>query len=47
MENKIFGYHGKLLRIDLNKQTQKTEDISPDDLRLYMGGRGLGAAILL
>ena len=43
----IFGCHGKLLRIDLTKQTYRTENISPDDLRLFLGGRGLGAAMLL
>jgi aldehyde:ferredoxin oxidoreductase len=43
----IFGYHGKLLRIDLTKQTHQTETISPNDRRLFLGGRGLGAALLL
>jgi aldehyde:ferredoxin oxidoreductase len=43
----IFGYHGKLLRIDLTKQTHQTETISPNDRRLFLGGRGLGAAMLL
>jgi aldehyde:ferredoxin oxidoreductase len=46
-EKDIFGYHGKLLRINLTKETWQTESISPDDFRLYMGGRGLGAAMLL
>ena len=48
MENEdIFGCHGKLLRIDLTKQTYQTDNISPNELRLFLGGRGLGAATLL
>lgn len=46
-EKPILGYHGRLLRIDLTRQTHTSESISPDDFRLYMGGRGLGAAMLL
>lgn len=46
-EKDICGCHGKLLRIDLTKQTHQTETISPNDLRLFLGGRGLGAAMIL
>jgi aldehyde:ferredoxin oxidoreductase len=46
-ETHIFGCHGKMLRIDLTNQTHQTERISTDDLRLFLGGRGLGAAMLL
>ncbi len=47
MENTIFGYHGTLLRIDLTEQICRTEKIDPNEFRLYMGGRGLGASMLL
>ena len=46
-EKDISGCHGKLLRIDLTKQTHQTENISRNDLRLFLGGRGLGAAMML
>jgi len=41
-EKDISGCHGKLLRIDLTKQTHQTENISRNDLRLF-----LGAAMML
>ena len=44
---KRFGNHGRLLRIDLSHQDIQTENLSESDLRLFMGGRGLGAAIML
>ena len=44
---KTFGSHGRLLRIDLTHQVVQTEQLSLNDLRLYLGGRGLGAAIML
>jgi aldehyde:ferredoxin oxidoreductase len=43
----ILGYHGRLLRIDLTQRTSRVETLDPEDLRLFMGGRGLGAALLL
>ena len=43
----FFGWHGKLLRIDLSAQTFQAESIPARDLQLYLGGRGLGAALLL
>ena len=42
-----FGNHGRLLKIDLTNQDIRTENLSENDLRLFMGGRGLGAAIML
>ncbi|MBW2058031.1 MAG: aldehyde ferredoxin oxidoreductase family protein [Deltaproteobacteria bacterium] len=46
-ENPIYGYHGNLLRIDLSRKTSESELLDPEDLRLFLGGRGLGAALLL
>ena len=43
----LYGYHGKLLRIDLTQESFETEPLDPEDLRLFLGGRGLGAALLL
>ncbi len=40
------GYAGKLLRVDLTKKTCRGEPWSPEDMRAYMGGAGLGAIIL-
>jgi aldehyde:ferredoxin oxidoreductase len=41
------GYHSELLRIDLSQRTFKTEPLDPQDLRHFLGGRGLGAALML
>lgn len=41
-----FGYMGKILHVNLSKQTSWVEDIPEDLLRQYIGGSGLGARIL-
>jgi len=46
MSEVYYGYHGKLLRIDLTHQSSGVEAISTDDLHLFWGGRGLGALFL-
>jgi aldehyde:ferredoxin oxidoreductase len=46
MNGPYYGYHGRLLRIDLTHQSSGVEAISTDDLRLFWGGRGLGALFL-
>ena len=38
------GYMGKLLRVNLSTQKFSIETIDPDEYRLFLGGRGLGAA---
>ncbi len=38
------GYMGKLLRINLSRREYQIEAIDPQDYRLFLGGRGLGAA---
>ncbi|OGO33417.1 MAG: hypothetical protein A2Z16_00890 [Chloroflexi bacterium RBG_16_54_18] len=40
------GWTGKLLRVDLSQKTSGCEDIEPDVLHTYLGGRGLGAYFL-
>ncbi len=40
------GYHGKVLRVDLGRGSVATEDLDEKLAREYVGGRGLGSAIL-
>ncbi len=46
-DDRMYGYHERLLRIDLSRQTFKVEPLEQQDLHLFLGGRGLGAALLL
>ncbi len=46
METIKGGYFGKLLRVNLDDHTCKTEDIPEKTLLDYIGGRGLGSKIL-
>ncbi|MCX7973780.1 MAG: aldehyde ferredoxin oxidoreductase family protein [Candidatus Aminicenantes bacterium] len=36
------GYHGRILEVDLSKGRIKSLPLNPEDLALYLGGRGLG-----
>ena len=38
----IKGWMGKMLRVDLTAGTCMAVDLDPDELRKYIGGRGLG-----
>src|SRR5687768_480471 len=40
------GYAGKILRIDLTNERVWTQELPPEELRMYLGGTGLGAKIL-
>ncbi|MEW6276928.1 MAG: aldehyde ferredoxin oxidoreductase family protein, partial [Bacillota bacterium] len=40
------GFHGKLLRIDLNSQAFREEIIPEEILKRYLGGKGLGSYLL-
>jgi aldehyde:ferredoxin oxidoreductase len=42
-----FGYHGRLLHIDLSERTATARDIAADMLSGYVGGTGLGTRLLL
>jgi len=42
----MYGSTGKLLRVDLTKERIEQESISEQDVRLFLGGRGLGTKIL-
>ncbi|RKD28809.1 aldehyde ferredoxin oxidoreductase family protein [Thermohalobacter berrensis] len=43
----MYGYNGKLLRINLREKTVKTEDLDLEKAKKYIGGRGLGTKILM
>jgi aldehyde:ferredoxin oxidoreductase len=42
----MFGYHGKLLRVDLTERRVEVEDLDPKLLEKYVGGVGIEAKIL-
>ncbi len=42
----MYGWHGKLLRIDLNTRTSEIDAIPESWLHSYLGGRGLGVRLL-
>ncbi|MBP2672303.1 MAG: aldehyde ferredoxin oxidoreductase, partial [candidate division NC10 bacterium] len=40
------GYAGRILRVDLTSGKTWSQPWAPDDMRLFVGGAGLGAKIL-
>ncbi|UCE74829.1 MAG: aldehyde ferredoxin oxidoreductase family protein, partial [Methanomassiliicoccales archaeon] len=46
MTKKLGGYAGKLLRIDLTKEKVKTQELSKEICKKYIGGRGSDAKVL-
>ena len=42
----MFGWHGKILRIDLSEGSWRTEALPALLMRDYIGGRGMGARLL-
>jgi len=44
-DNKLYGYTGRLLRIDLTEGKVSIETIAPDLLRKFLGGVGYGAKL--
>ncbi len=46
MGDKLFGYAGKQLRINLDKQNIMQENLSEELMQKYLGGSGYGAKIL-
>ena len=47
MRPEVPGYHGGYLRIDVSDGTSTRIPLEPQTLRQYLGGSGLGVAILL
>ena len=43
----MHGVNNRLLSLDLTKETHRVEDLSEELHRQYLGGYGLGAALLL
>ena len=43
---KLSGYHGVILEIDLTSGKIDKKPLSPEDARKFVGGRGLGMKIL-
>ncbi|MBA7701897.1 hypothetical protein ES703_110644 [subsurface metagenome] len=46
MFNRSDSYRGRLLRVNLTDKSSKEEEVDPGILRSFIGGRGLGAALL-
>ena len=42
----MFGWHGRILRIDLTQGTSWVEDMPAYLMNYYIGGRGMGVRIL-
>jgi aldehyde:ferredoxin oxidoreductase len=42
----MYGWHGRLLRVDLTNQKVSIETIDPKILKDYIGGRGLAIRYL-
>jgi len=43
----MYGYQGKILRIDLSKGVSKVEDLNLDLAKKFVGGRGLGTKLFV
>jgi len=43
----MFGWNGKLLRVNLTEGTISREDLNMENARKYLGGRGLGTKIFM
>jgi len=43
----MYGYHGKILRINLRERSVKKEELDLDLAKKFLGGRGLGEKILM
>ena len=43
----MYGYNGKILRINLTDRTVKVEDLDLEMAKKFIGGRGLGTKIFM
>ena len=43
----MYGFYGKILKIDLNEEVFNIEPVDDEILRTCLGGRGLAAHLLL
>ena len=46
MSDRLFGYHGRMLVVDLTRQAWRLEPLSADMLRSVLGGTGLATRLL-
>ncbi len=46
MAEKLFGYHGAVLEVDLSRRNVKKTALTRKDAHEYLGGRGLGMKLL-
>lgn len=46
MNSLVYGFVGKILRVDLTKEKVAAEKLNVEEARKYVGGRGLGTKIL-
>ena len=44
---RVNGYHGQYLSIDVSNGTAESLQIAPETLKTYIGGSGLGTRLLL
>jgi len=42
----MYGFHGKVLHLDVTDRSYRVDEIPDDVLRRYLGGRGLGSYLL-
>lgn len=42
----MYGYHGRILIVDLTRQRTQVDELSEDTLRTFIGGGGLGTYLL-
>ncbi|MEM2989948.1 MAG: aldehyde ferredoxin oxidoreductase N-terminal domain-containing protein, partial [Halobacteria archaeon] len=43
----MLGFHGRILKVDLNEREHKVEEISNAILKRYLGGKGLASYLML
>lgn len=43
----MYGYRGKILRINLKERTSKVENLNIEEAKKFIGGRGLGTKMLM
>ncbi len=43
----MYGYMGKIIRINLRDRSIKVEDLDLDTAQKYLGSRGLGVKIMM
>ncbi len=46
MSDKLYGYNGKILFVDLSSQSYEIKDLDPKTAKDYLGGTGLSAKII-